>query len=375
MKRNRIFKRGLASLLAFALVFVMGVIPASASESATTETTFSGFYLLTTTVPEDATSYAVNNVSRFLLARSEIDNFDLNSVTMGTPFTIGKENTADTDVYYFPIISNNQVIYTFRVYVSGNEYTGILSPYMAEQLNDYMNATTPSDPLHIYMESGKVMAALSDSVEILEESHAGYEPSLNIVTASVDYTDLEVTNILTNIAFVESPVTIASASKDLTLDMKEQQGSQQWCAAFAMAAILRYKGSSSVTAEGIVKYFYPKSSDLENESVSRDQLETYAKSLGYSNTTQSSSTLSNSTVVSEIGSNSTPIYAGCAGSGSYSKARHALVICGYNNTSSTYTVWNPWYTYTETMDQSTKTYIVNSSSSFTWDCTIYKVRK
>lgn len=157
--------------------------------------------------------------------------------------------------------------------------------------------------------------------------------------------------------------------------MNEKQKDQQWCAAFAMASILRYKGAGdSITAKAIVKYFYPNSTDLKNESISRTQLVKYAKSKGYSKTTNSSSTLSNSTVVSEI-SNSTPIYIGCAGTGSYEKKRQAFVICGYNNTKSTYTVWNPWYDYTETMSQSTKTYIVNASSSFKWDCTIYKVRK
>ena len=58
---------------------------------------------------------------------------------------------------------------------------------------------------------------------------------------------------------------------------------------------------------------HPNSSDLKNESVSRSQLVEYAKDKGYSQTKNLSSTLSNSTVVSEIGNN-TPIYAGCAGS-------------------------------------------------------------
>lgn len=49
-----------------------------------------------------------------------------------------------------------------------------------------------------------------------------------------------------------------------------------------------------------MKYFYPTSSNLKNESVSRNQLVTYAKAKGYSKTTPSSSTLSNSIVVSEI---------------------------------------------------------------------------
>lgn len=352
----------------------MGGISSHATENSTAEITNDGVYLSTTPIPEDAINYAINNVFRYLLARSQEDNFDLNSITMGTPFAMGKENASDGDIYYFPIFSNNQILYTFRVYMVEDGYTGILSPYMAEPLNNYIHATTKSSPLYIYIDNGNVIASLNGSTNILEYQQSGYEPNTSIATVSVNNTDLKVTNILTSIEFKETPLARAT-SNSITLDMKEQQGNQSWCAAFAMASILRHKGAgSAVTAEAIVKYFHPNSSNLANESVSRDQLVIYAKDKGYSKTTNSASTLSNTSVVSEI-DNDTPIYAGCAGSGAYANARHALVICGYNNSSATYTVWNPWYKYTETISQSSKIYRVNASSYFTWDCTIYQIRK
>jgi len=51
------------------------------------------------------------------------------------------------------------------------------------------------------------------------------------------------------------------------------------------------------------------------------------------------------------------------------------VIAGYDDSSSAYTVWNPWRKSYETMPYDTLTYKVNSSSTFVWDVTIYKFRK
>lgn len=374
MKKKNIFKCGIVSIMTLVFALGVSVLPVSASES-NNNISSKAFYIETETVPDEAIDYAVNNVFDYLVARSCEESFELYDVTMGSPFSMGKETDNDIDVYYFPILSGEQFIYTFRVFEEDGQYTGILSPYMVEQLNKYTDDTSQSEPLYIYMQAGNVIAEKDGEIDIWEEQHAGYEVNENQLIALADNSVLESTDICTPIEYKKEAIPRAVSSKTLSLDMAETQGDQQWCAAFAMSSILRYKGAgSSVTAEAIVKYFYPNSTNLKNESVSRTQLVNYAKNKGYSKTTNSSSTLSNSTVVSEIG-NDTPIYAGCAGSGSYEKARHALVICGYNNTKSTYTVWNPWYSYTETMSQSTKKYVVNSSSSFTWDCTIYKVRK
>lgn len=309
------------------------------------------------------------------MARSDHDTFDLSNVFMGNPFTMAKEKAIDDSIYYFPVFLDNVVIYIFRVYIGDNgKYAGILSPYMAKELNRYINQTDIDEPLSIFISNGNVMAIQNGLTEILEEDHLNREP-VNTMTANTKQTNT-IVNVSEPMHFVITPIARASASHNLTLDMNEQQGAKPWCAAYASASILRYKGAGSrVTAEAMMKATFPNSSNLDNESISRSQIVTYAKNKGYKNTTQSSSTLTNTTVVSEIYTNSTPIYAGCAGKGDYAKARHALVICGYNNSASTYTVWNPWYDYTETMPQSTKSYKVNSSSSFTWDCTIYKFRK
>lgn len=372
MKQFNLFKKGFCFILMLALVFTSVVIPVSASD----DENWNGFYVTTSQVSAEAVDYAVDNAYDFLVSRSNIDNIDLNNVTMGYPFTIGKEIVDEDDVFYFPIFSGQKVIYTFRVYADNNSYTGILSPYLTEELNKYMDATSKADPLSIYMDNGNLIALQGGAIDVLEEAHFGYEPVGNKALFSVDSLDVVDINSKIDLQITSDISPMASASKNLSLDMKETQGSQSWCAAFAMSSILRYKGAgSSITAKAIMQATFPKSKDLETESISRSQLVSYAKGKGYKSTKESSSTLSNSTVVSEIYTNTTPIYAGCEGTGTYKKARHALVISGYDNSKSTYTVWNPWYDYTETINQSSKTYKVNSSSSFIWDVTIYNVRK
>ncbi|WP_313758354.1 C47 family peptidase [Tissierella sp.] len=374
----------LASLILVTVMIMSMGMTALAAESQSDEVKLTSInqvgsennlYLSTDIVPEEVINYAVNNVFGYLVARLDIDTLDISKVYMGNPFTMAKEKDTDDDIYYFPIFCDNRVIYTFRVYLSENrEYVGILSPYLAEEIDSFKYRTSEENPLSIYIDNGNVIALQNGYVEILEEDHLNREP-LGIMMSKTFQIN-RIVNVSKPIEFVITPTVQASASHNLTLDMKEQQGSKPWCAAYAAASILRYKGAgSSVTAEAMMKATFPNSKDLDKESISRSQIVTYAKNKGYKNTTESSSTLTNTTVVSEIYTNSTPIYAGCAGKGDYAKARHALVICGYDNTKSTYTVWNPWYKYTETMSQSTKTYIVNSSSSFVWDCTIYKFRK
>lgn len=194
MKKNNVLRSVIFSFL-FAFVCLMSVVPTNA----TSITNESGFYLLTDSTPEDAIEYAKNNVYAFLIARSEVDYFDLSSVTMGNPFTMGKGSENDDDVFYFPLYSNGEIIYTFRVYYDEyiEEYTGILSYYMVEPLNKYKTSTSKENPLAIYIDNGNIMANLNGNVKVLEKDHFGNEPNNKIkilenVTEAdiVDITDL-----------------------------------------------------------------------------------------------------------------------------------------------------------------------------------------
>lgn len=335
-----------------------------------------GFFVCSDEVPEEVYDFARGNVYKVLVGYGEHFEMDINNISVGQPFTIVKEQTEDIDVFYFPIFEKQDIILTYRVYFDmiANEYVGIMGEYLAEQLNSYKQSTSRSLPLTIYMDNGNVCAMNGTDMRVLWQEPYGLQPQNNALRRR---SVLNVINIAEPLEYTITIMPRASASDLCELDMIETQGQQQWCAAFVASSILRYKGAdSSVTAETMIKWANPNISDtdLPNASISRADIVTYAHNLGFSKTVESSSTISSSTVVSEIGTNDSPIYAGCYGTGNYSKARHALVIAGYNNNTSQYTVWNPWGTTYETMPYGTKTYVVNSSSSFVWDVTIYKFR-
>ncbi|MGL5254560.1 MAG: hypothetical protein ACRC9L_06170 [Brevinema sp.] len=210
MNRKKIFSRSVAALLTMIFAFTMGFLPVSASAS--NLNTNNGFYLATEEVPDGVLTYAQNNIYKFLLARSEEENVNFSSITMGSPFTFGSNTYESTDVFFFPVFSDGQIIYTFRVYMDETGYTGILSRYMAKELNNYRYSTSQSEPLYIYMEAGNVLARLKDNVTLLEKRHPGYEPSASVANATPITDNKVVTDISTPIMFAESPLTRASAS-------------------------------------------------------------------------------------------------------------------------------------------------------------------
>ena len=180
----------LKKLLSFALVAVMSIgfsasVFASESEDiiqSPNQVSQHKLYISTDVVPNDAIDYAINNVYDYLTARSDVDNIDLNNISMGTPFIITKENETDENIYYFPVFVNDTMIYTFRVYMSESSgYVGILSEYMVKELNSYINRTDSVLPLHIYIDNGNVMSTQGVSVEVLEEDHFNREP-INVLS-------------------------------------------------------------------------------------------------------------------------------------------------------------------------------------------------
>ncbi len=337
-------------------------------------------YISTGTVPQAVIDYAIENVAAYLIGYSSIDNFQLDDIKMGQPFTIVKEKSTDEDVYYFPIFLNNMIIYTFRVYLNENQqYTGILSPYLAQELNSYKNHTSITEPLVLLMDNMNLLGIQNDLVQILEKNH--FNKNINKYTfTNIDFSLNDVVDITETIEFLVKPEiqTLSSQasinSRFLKLDMKETQGNEPWCAAYATASILRYKGAGEkITAEYIMREVYPDSKNLREKSLNREQIVTYAKRKGYEKTKEVSIAINNDMVVSEI-ENDTPIYLACQGQGSYKNFRHALVLCGYNNMNNTYTVWNPWYDWVELISSYGREYKVNSSGSYKWDRTIYQFR-
>lgn len=333
-----------------------------------------GLYIMSEECPEEAIVYAQNNLYLYIhdlpIQDERYADMDISKVILGTPFTIQKESPDGKDIFYFPVMYDGTVKFTIRVYKdTDGSYTGIFSEYLASELEDVSEITSVSDPLILFMNNGNVMKTVAGNTSIFFASPIGNE----VLDKPTFYSNSNsyVVNVKEAIAYDVVPIDNirATNSKYLSLDLAEKQGTQQWCSAFAGSAIIRYRTSNTVYAKDIMSYYYPNSSDLENETITHDQLISYAKLKGCS-PTKTSSTLEQSTIVSQIDS-SKPVYLSCDGTGSYKKKNHALVLRGYDISAGMYSVWNPWYKYYEKMPISTKEYTVDDLSSFKWVSTIY----
>ncbi|QUH28124.1 C47 family peptidase [Vallitalea guaymasensis] len=357
------------SLLLAACLVISTTIVSNASDL--------GVYLLTKECPQNIHNYVNNNINNFLNSKSNEGEISLEDITIGQVFSIEKENVSDLDVFYFPVFQKGHLKYTFRVYEVDGNITGILSPYLVKELLSVSGKTTTNSPARLAMNNGNVVTVINDKITTIKKDPLGRRVN-NYSINNENYSNITVNinekndkNIIKGLHTSKRQLFSLDSvsSNNLSLDLAETQGQQSWCSAFAGAAIIRYKTHTNVFAKDIMKYYHPNSEKLEDEYITNYQLIRYAQRKGLY-PRRRSYTLSLSSVVSQI-DNSQPMYIGCQGRGDYEGARHALVLRGYDKTNNTYSIWNPWYKYYETMPMDTKVYTVDPSASFKWDTTIY----
>ena len=67
-------------------------------------------------------------------------------------------------------------------------------------------------------------------------------------------------------------------------------------------------------------------------------------------------------VANTIYNNGSYIVVGGSGAG-----EHAFVLFGYSQEMMTYTYWNPWFGYTQTMDADTRVMQADNNTVYVWD--------
>lgn len=334
-------------------------------------------YVYTEEINKNIQKYAVDNFENFSAVLPEVlegQNTKLLNVsavpTMGSGFKMN-------DVAFFPILIEEKVIALVSIFEDSSQLEGLtwsLSVDFSNGLNLLNELSSREKPANLYIKDNNVYAEIS-SQQIYKLTD---NPILEITSNDLNLDEKNVVNIMDPILINRKSVihyknnvsTLSARQKYLTLDLKETQSDQPWCSAFAGAQILRYKGKGNIYAKDIMKYFYPKLSDsaLKKESISHAQLIKYAN-IKKSYPKKDPSTLVFSKVKTQIDNNK-PIYLSAYGSGTYEKARHALVLRGYNENHSSYSVWNPWNKTYVSMPISSKKISV-SGGTFTWDSTIY----
>ena len=345
LKLKRIFSIALATLLLFAATpFVV----AAQAEDGTT-----GLYILSKQCPKEYVDYANETVGSLLGGHNILNPY------LGEPFSFCN---IDSDIYYFPVYSNGLITHTFRVYLGKDgKPTGVLSPAFASDLNEVASLTSELNPLRIVYETTDEYAAVVFRL-------AEYEKEVQItpITREVDNDVAGASGngftIINCIPVSQIQLTRAArTSKVLPMTITETQGSNSWCLAYCTAMVMRYNGVNK-TAEQVMKEIHGENVSTST-SMGRTNVVPYMQRYGF-HTTKSEDWPSYSdtyvTIISEI-NKGRPVILNMNGSGA-----HAIVALGYEDVKATTTVWNPWYTYFETVislndytpAESTKTYYV-----------------
>jgi len=380
-------KKVLCVILSLSLLMCLFPLSANAQEADVSDLSTSGLYISTQSCPDGYVEYANANIQRFL---SSVDPAELPSegvITVGNPFCF---SNADSDIFYFPVICNAEIIYMFRVFPKeAGGYGGVLGKSFVAELNALAETTSYSSPLSIMMEQDSVVACvdgerytiftypdgnINDSTIMSSQSIAScHVVDVKEANASIDCA-ISVDSLLSSTFSVSTTqataVITAHKGKFLATEITETQGSKSWCAAYSAAMIIRYVkgGSDSTSASDVMKYFYdnPGSKD----TIGMAQVVEYANSRSIY-PTKITSTLSDSSLISEI-DNGRPVYLRMYRVSGSKKIYHAVVLRGYYSTGGTWSIWNPWYNYYDYFDMG-GTYVPaeNSAVEYTYCNTIY----
>ena len=354
------------ALAVLSILFSTTVLAVNTSQSVSSWTFYSQ------ECPAEAQAHAESSVSRFLDSATEDGSVITGSLaSLGAPFTIFAEVP---EVYYFPIISNGAVVATYRIFedTATGVYTGILSRYLAKELNalsetaDSLAASKSENTVFLYNDKGNIMAQINGSVKMLSPDPLGNLPEL----ASFDIRGYEVQKVkpLNPTKTIDTALSIQRVPNSYyitTTSIIEKQGNNSWCGAYVAAYCIRaVQGySTAPTAATMMSLAY--SSYTTGTSFTRADAVKVAKNTYSLNPTWVTSSLSVSTVHNQISSDK-PIYMFIENTG----GNHAAALRGYNAVNDTYSIWNPWSDYYETISSMSTTF--NSQGySYTWTQSVY----
>lgn len=305
-------------------------------------------------VPQDVTDFVINNVGVYIEALS---GFVGNDIVVEKGIQLFDYQNTDS-MYFFPIKVQNELSYIMRVKEINNEFVAVLSPDVEAFVNLYTSFN--SEKILLGVVDYNVMVISDNKAEILYEDPIDSGISyLSENLAIIDY----YRNLLNETSghyltenVDQTPIMPYStrANKTLRWNYIEKQGSNSWCNAYATAGILRYFGKDAL-APNLAAYYNLSIS----EAFSSSMVEATAKR--YNLTAKYYGSVPNQTIVETEISFNKPVHFYMKLIRSGKTVYHAVVAHGISG--STYTVWNPWYSYSETMNGSTNTYIANNGET------------
>lgn len=370
---RRYGKKFLTLLVVFSIVF--GGFPHSAKAAGMNDS--ASLYVYTEPFPNLMLEFVSENVGKYIAGMCENPNMsDFTGYTIGNPFSI---YNSEIELYYFPIYYNGLLKYTFRVFYLDGKYDGVLSSALVDELKGLSRRSAAELPA--------LFAAWNNSLYLLEGSsstivyrEAGFsENKMGNISAENFITN---STLVTNCQTICSNVTNSSVQINnklrseyypeaafVYLNLVETQDSRPWCVAFCGAAVLSYLKNQTYYAEDIMRSIYPleTSAQRETHGLSLDLYVNYCNTLGYYPYNVSNS-LSFGQVQDQIYDRDQPIMAYMsAGSGF---VPHEIVIRGYISGQNLYSIWNPHFSYYETISAS-DAYITLDGTVYRWYGTVY----
>lgn len=368
MKTSRLKK--ICSVILVLALLIASMVPVYADST-------SSLLVLSDECPEGYYNYVSKEIKGILTVLDSVKPDDWFSV--GTPFNWGECG----DIFYFPILKNGELVYLYRVYpeIDGS-FSGILSEYFVAEMSRFINATSKEKPLFINCEGTQISAYLgySDKINLTSVPEAIAEKGKPI--KEMDLSSKKVVDILSesfpaeNRIFgkdiinsknssINHPKSIPS-SKSLSVSITETQGSNNWCAAYVTALIVRFKKGYNVTAFNVMNYHY--SNPQPSDSLGMYGVAEYGQYWGM-NPAVYHNTLSKAALVWQI-ANDMPVYFGMDNTST--SGSHAIALVGYSSSGDYMQIWNPWYTFKEWYTfGSTYTPTNNTSYHYVYSATIY----
>lgn len=363
-------KKIIAILLSFALL--MGIsITAFASDNSIQS---SGFYISS----EDVPSAVVSHLEDSIIGITN-DLYDPNTISASSPFKVAN---AAYDLYYSIIYSDGEIAGTYRIFRSGDSYTGIFSqnPEIIKGFQQISSATSYNSPATIIAgEHDDLYAIIGSTVYTILSDPSGDETSAQMLFQSNINNPLITIDTTTSIP-LNRTVAISKSSptyKFLQIGWDETQGSEPWCMAYVTASIMRYKtgkGIDTISARSVMEWAYPDLSytDLKEKALSTSKADDFANTYNI-DPVYTASTRSYSQIVNEIKAGN-PVAFICDNLKTGAKKSHAFVCRGYNdnNGNSFYSIWNPWYDEFERIYTSDNTYVnASGTAKYKWSATMY----
>lgn len=322
-------KKIICLVLALSLCFATPVFAADSSAKGT-------LYVATTDCPQEYIDFAEEHISKYIMSMQ--DNLDYGLISVGSPFAFADE---EADVYYFPVIYDDEIYYLFRVYPDGNGgYAAAITCFLAQELNNLAELTSEKNPLSLHMVGNKIVASVENSEYVLFE----YPADLNedaVSALSAGNALYSAVDVKKEIGFDLSFVKSRAVSNYIELDLIEKQGSNSWCAAYASSTIMRTLGYYC-TAVDLIIYFYDE--PLSKYYVSETQIRKFASDNFGLSPINVYYSISNELLYNEI-DNGRPVYFKMMNIG-YTSG-HAIVLRGYDAEAQTWSIWNPWFTFYE----------------------------